>query len=77
MVLHQGMMAAAAGIGLGIVAALGLAQLVSSVLIGVSPGDPPAFFIAGAGLLLIAALACYLPARHAARIDPMAALRYE
>jgi predicted permease len=77
MVARQGMGAAAVGIALGIVLALAGARAAASVLLGITPTDPPAFIIASVFLMLVAALACYLPARRAARVQPMAALRYE
>lgn len=77
MVLRQGMGAAAVGIAVGMVLAFAGARAAASVLLGISPTDPPAFIIASVFLMLVAALACYLPARRAARIEPMAALRYE
>jgi putative ABC transport system permease protein len=77
MVLGQGGKIALAGIGIGIVAALGLTRLMSGLLFSVSAGDP-ATFVAVAGLLgLVALFACYIPARRAMRVDPMVALRYE
>lgn len=77
MVIGQGLRLVAMGLGLGLVGALGLCRLLASTLYDVSPTDPWTF--AGVGLLLMTAgaLACYIPARRAARIDPMAALRYE
>jgi len=77
MVLGQGGKIALAGIGIGIVAALGLTRLMSGLLFSVRAGDP-ATFVAVAGLLgLVALFACYIPARRAMRVDPMVALRYE
>ncbi|HET9741590.1 MAG TPA: ABC transporter permease [Terriglobales bacterium] len=74
-ILVSGAKLAAIGIGIGILAALGVTQLMSSMLFGVKPTDP-ATFAAVAGLLAgIALLACYIPARRAARLDPMVALR--
>ncbi|MFN0066844.1 MAG: FtsX-like permease family protein, partial [Limisphaerales bacterium] len=65
------------GVGLGLAVAAGLSRLLTSLLYGVRPLDPVAF---GAVLLLLLGatlLACWLPARRAARVDPMVALRSE
>ncbi|MCU0913816.1 MAG: ABC transporter permease [Planctomycetes bacterium] len=77
MVVVQGVRLVGIGLGLGLIGALALSRLLAGTLYGVRPTDPLTF--AGVGLLLIAAgtLACYVPARRAARIDPMVALRYE
>lgn len=77
MVLREGVMAAAAGLGLGLVGALVLARLMSALLFGVKADDPITF--AGVGLMIaaVAVLASYVPARRASKVDPMAALRYE
>jgi predicted permease len=75
LVVRQGMFLAAAGIATGILLALGFTQLLSRLLFGVTPTDPVTLAAAPAILLAVAALACWLPARRAARIDPMLALR--
>jgi ABC-type antimicrobial peptide transport system permease subunit len=75
--LHQGMKPVAIGLGIGIVGAMALARLIASLLFEVRALDPMTFVGASLLLALVAALACYLPARQAARIDPMVALRYE
>ena len=77
LILRQGVAMALAGVGLGMILSLGLTRLMSSQLFGVTPHDPLTF--AGVGLLLIAVslVACFVPALRAARVDPMAALRYE
>jgi putative ABC transport system permease protein len=77
MVLRQGMLLSAIGAALGLVAGLGLSQLIKNLLFGISAWDPMTFAGAGALLLAVALLACYLPARRAARVDPMVALRAE
>ena len=77
LVLGEGMRLAAIGVGIGTVLALGAAQLVRSQLFGVSATDPVTFLAIGALLAAVALLATYLPARRAASIDPMVALRSE
>ena len=75
MMLRQGLVLAAVGIGIGIPLAAAAARLLSSFLVGMSPADP-ATYLGIAGVVLAASLlACYLPARRAARTDPLAALR--
>jgi hypothetical protein len=77
MVIGQGLRLVTVGLGLGLVATLGLSRFLGDILYDVSPTDPLTF--AGVGLFLIAVgtLACYVPARRAARVDPMVALRCE
>ncbi|HVH58180.1 MAG TPA: FtsX-like permease family protein, partial [Vicinamibacterales bacterium] len=77
MVLGSGMKLASLGVVIGIAAALALAGLVASMLFGVTPFDPASYGVTVALLLGVAALACYLPARRAMRVDPLIALRQE
>ena len=77
LIVGQGMALALIGLAIGLVIALGVAQLMAKLLFGVSPVDPVTF--AGVSLLLgvVAMLACYIPARKATKVDPLVALRYE
>ena len=74
-VLRDGASMTLPGIGIGAVAALVLARLMSAMLFGVKPTDIVTFASVAALLLLVALMACYLPARRAAGLDPMQALR--
>jgi len=77
MVMKNGAALALAGVAIGLLAAFLLARLISSLLFQTSASDPPTFSIVPLLLLAVALLASYLPARRAARVDPMVALRYE
>jgi putative ABC transport system permease protein len=67
----------AAGLGVGLAAAAGATRLLQSLLLGVGPMDPPTFAAVGAVLGLVGLLACAIPARRAASVDPVVALRHE
>jgi putative ABC transport system permease protein len=75
MVIRQGMMPVLAGLGLGLAAALAGGRVLRSLLFGVGAGDPATFVAATLFLVAVALAAMYVPARRAARSDPMAALR--
>jgi putative ABC transport system permease protein len=77
LVLGQGMAVIGIGMVLGLAAAFGLMRLMRSLLFGVGENDPLTFVAISVVLLLVALLACYLPARRATKVDPMIALRYE
>ncbi|MGH9817265.1 MAG: ABC transporter permease, partial [Candidatus Acidiferrales bacterium] len=78
LVIGNGMLLAVIGLAIGLVVALfGLAPLVASVLFQVTATDPPTYAASPLVLLLVALLACWIPARRATRVDPMIALRYE
>ena len=77
MMVTQGLKLSAAGLACGVAAALILTGVIQSMLVGVEPTDPATFGAMTVGFLLIAAVACGLPAFRAARLDPMVALRDE
>src|SRR5215213_609214 len=77
MITRQGMRLAAVGVVIGLLLALALAQVLSSLLIGISGYDVTTFILVPALLSAVALLACYLPARRATKVDPLIALRYE
>ena len=75
LVVMQGLRPALAGVGIGIVAAFFAVRLLRTLLFGVTPLDPLTFAIVPPALLAVAALACYVPALRAVRLDPTRALR--
>jgi ABC-type antimicrobial peptide transport system permease subunit len=75
LILTQGMSLVSLGVLIGFAAALLLGQLLSRMLYGVTGSDPVSVAGAAATLLLVALIACYLPARWASRVDPLVALR--
>ncbi|MBI5767112.1 MAG: ABC transporter permease [Verrucomicrobia bacterium] len=77
MILRQGLRLVGLGLALGFVGAWFAAQLLTTVLYGISPHDPPTFALVPLLLALVALAACYLPSRRATLIDPITALRAE
>jgi putative ABC transport system permease protein len=75
MVLREGGTLAAAGVTLGIIGAFGASRVLAGFLFGVTPNDPAVFIAVPTLLGLVAIGACLIPARRAARVDPMVALR--
>jgi len=77
MVLREALLLVSTGVAIGVPVALVLARLVSSLLYGLRPTDPLTLAASAILLFVVAAIASYLPARRASRVDPMMALRYE
>ena len=77
MILKQGLVLALAGVAIGVVSALALMRLLSSLLFEVKTNDLGTFALVVTTLFFVALLACYLPARRATKVDPLVALRYE
>ena len=77
LMLKQGLRLAVIGVAAGIVATLAVTRVMSTVLFGVSTRDPIILTSTAAGLICVAFLACYIPARRAKKVDPLVALRYE
>jgi putative ABC transport system permease protein len=77
LVVRQGTWLTVVGVGIGLIGALAATRLIARLLFGIRPSDPVTFITVALLLSLIALVASYIPARRAARIDPMVALRYE
>jgi len=77
MVMKHGMILVFAGAVVGVAVSVAVSRLISGLLFGISPTNVITFAIAAIGLIAVALLACYIPARRATRVDPLVALRYE
>ena len=77
LVIRQAVALVGAGIGFGVVAALGVSRILVSLLVGVTSYDPVTFVSVSGLMLAVALVACYIPARRATKVDPLAALRHE
>lgn len=77
LMIGQGLSPVLVGVGLGLLTALGLTRLMSSLLYEVSASDPLTFAVVALLLTAVSLLACYVPARRATRVDPLTALRYD
>jgi putative ABC transport system permease protein len=77
LIITHGMILVVIGTALGIAASLAVTRLLAGLLFGVAPTNAVTFVLAALGLIAVALLACYIPARRATKVDPLVALRYE
>jgi putative ABC transport system permease protein len=77
LILKQGLLLTLTGIVLGLAGALALTRLLAGLLFGVGSTDPATFTAIALLLTMVSVIACYIPARRAARVDPLIALRYD
>jgi putative ABC transport system permease protein len=77
LILKRGVLLAFAGLGLGLAGAFALTRLMATLLFGVKPVDALTFAVVSVGVMAVAVIACYIPARRATKVDPLIALRYE
>jgi putative ABC transport system permease protein len=77
LVIGKGLILTAISVGLGLLGALAMTRLMQTLLFGITATDPATFAAVAGIMTLVALAACYVPARRAARVDPLVALRYE
>jgi ABC-type antimicrobial peptide transport system permease subunit len=76
-VLREGLLLTFAGLAVGVAGAVLITRMMQAFLFGVSPTEPIVFLVIAALLLVVAVLACWIPARRAMRLDPLQALRQD
>ena len=77
LILRNGIVLTLTGVAIGLALAFALTRLMTTLLFGVAPTDAMTFALVSGGLVLVALLACFIPARRATKVDPLVALRYE
>jgi len=77
LIIRNGVMLALIGVAIGLGLALGLSRLMTTLLFGITPNDAVTFAAVSVFVILVALLACYIPARRATKVDPLITLRYE
>jgi putative ABC transport system permease protein len=77
LIMGNGMLLAVIGVALGLGGAFAVTRVMAGLLFGVTATDTVTFVSVSVGVICIALLACYLPARRATKVDPLTALRYE
>ena len=77
LIMIRGVILVGVGVAIGLGASIAFTRLISSLLFGVVPNNPLLLVVVSLGLIAVALVACYLPARRATKVDPLVALRYE
>jgi ABC-type antimicrobial peptide transport system permease subunit len=77
LIMIRGVILVGAGVAIGVAASFAFSRLISALLFGVTPNNVATLVGVSVGLILVALLACFIPARRATKVDPIVALRYE